>query len=414
MKDQTPLYEKIRPKNLDEVLSNKILINIIKKWVENSTLKSFVISGKPGSGKTTIIRALLNQIENDYEIYSISGAIEGSKTLKKIINIEENLFSKQKILFVDEIHRLNRSEQDTLLLALEKGDIILMGATTENPAISLNPALLSRLLLFKVQNLSDDDYEKIFQKIKECYPNSIISNEVKNLLKDYFGDDIRRLINLLEAIFESGEKEINKEIIANFISTNLTYNIEDKYNYISAYIKSIRGSDPDAALLYLSYMLENGEDPMYIARRIVVHASEDIGLADPNALNIAVSAMIATEHIGYPECYLALSEATIYLCSTSKSNSVLNAYNKAKEFMINNKFEIPKKLLNPLNKTMKSQGFGKGYKYPHDYGGFYKYNYMPDKYKDKIFYEPLNKGLEKKIKIKLQNFWKDIKKYNEE
>lgn len=289
-----------------------------------------------------------------------------------------------------------------------------MGATTENPAISLNPALLSRLLLFKVQNLSDDDYEKIFQKIKECYPNSIISNEVKNLLKDYFGDDIRRLINLLEAIFESGEKEINKEIISNFISTNLTYNIEDKYNYISAYIKSIRGSDPDAALLYLSYMLENGEDPMYIARRIVVHASEDIGLADPNALNIAVSAMIATEHIGYPECYLALSEATIYLCSTSKSNSVLNAYNKAKEFMINNKFEIPKKLLNPLNKTMKNQGFGKGYKYPHDYGGFYKYNYMPDKYKDKIFYEPLNKGLEKKIKIKLQNFWKDIKKYNEE
>ena len=409
-----PLYEKLRPKKISKIIGNEHLKKIIKKWIENKSIKSFVIHGKPGSGKSTFVRAIINEIKNEYNTFSISGAMEGSKTLKNIITQEKNLFTKQKLLFVDEIYRLNKAEQDTLLLAIETGEIILIGATTENPAITLNPALLSRLLIFKINDLKEEDYAILFENISSYYnKDSIFEEDVIKTLINYSNGDLRRIINLVEAVLESGETSINNEVISKFIDRRISFDkINDKYNYISAFIKSVRGSDPDAALLYLAYMLENGEDPMYIARRIVILAGEDIGLADPNALNLAVSAMIATEKIGYPECVIPLAQVTVYLSSTLKSNSSYSAYFKAKEFIENNNFEIQKKIVNPLNKTMEKQGYGKNYKYAHDYGGFVKDNYMPDGLESLQFFFPKEKGIEKKLKEILKILWGESKRYD--
>lgn len=323
------------------------------------------------------------------------------------------MFSKNKLVFVDEIHRLNKSEQDTLLLAVESGEIKLFGATTENPAITVNPALLSRVLIFKVENFNLNEYSEFFDNINNHFKNKInLDNECMKALIEYANNDLRRIINLLEAIYDSGENDITVELLNQFIDVRLSFDKNDKYSYISALIKSIRGSDPDAAILYLAYMLENGEDPMYLARRIVISAGEDIGLSDPNALNLAVSAMTATEKIGYPECFIPLSEAVIYLSSTYKSNSSYTSYLKASDFIEKNNFELPKKIVNPLNKTMKKQGFGKDYNYPHDYEkAFFGDSYMPIGFEKTQFYKPKELGVEKKLKERLKILWKEKKDY---
>ncbi|BBE32006.1 hypothetical protein OSSY52_21470 [Tepiditoga spiralis] len=410
MKDQKPLYEILRPKNLNEIFGNNKLKTLLKNWIKNEVVKSFILYGDPGCGKTSIINAFLNEVSNYYDLYKISGAMEGSKTLKNIIKSEKTLFSKPKILFVDEIHRLNKAEQDVLLLSVEKGEIILLGSTTENPAISINPALLSRVLTFKIEQLNKTDFQSLFEKIENYY-NIKINNEIRNVLYNY-SYDIRRIINIIEAVFESGIKDITIDSLTPFIDKINSYNTNDKYSYISAYIKSIRGSDPDAAILYLAYMLESGEDPIYIARRMVISASEDIGLSDPNALNIAISALNAVEKIGYPECYYALAQATIYLSVTSKSNSVGIAYNKAKKIIKEKNIKIPKHLINSINKNHKKQGFGIGYKYPHDFNGFVKQNYMPIGLENYVFYNPQKNAVEKKIEEKLKKLWENKKKYD--
>ncbi|HBT50994.1 MAG TPA: replication-associated recombination protein A [Petrotoga sp.] len=411
MSGTQPLYEIIRPKKVDEILGNEKLKEILKTWINNKKVRSFIIYGEPGSGKSTIVRALINEVKDYYDVFSISGAIEGKKKIKDIIGQKNNLFSKSKLLFVDEIHRLNKAEQDTLLLSVETGELTLIGATTENPAISVNPALLSRVLVFKTKELTTEDYEKLFQQIEDYYKDLKITKEARKALIEYAGKDLRRIMNLIETANEAGINSIDLEFLKDFTGYRLTYDKNVKYSLISAYIKSMRGSDVDAALLYLAYMLESGEDPMYIARRMVILSAEDVGLADPNALNIAVSAMIATEHVGYPECYLPLSEATIYLCSSLKSNSAYLAYAKAKEFISQNNFEIPPKLINPLNKRMKKQGFGEGYKYPHDYGGFVRESYMPEGFEKIQFFIPKEVGIEKRIKERLKDLWKDKKNY---
>lgn len=411
MKSNKPLSEILRPKKLENIIGNEKLKNIFRKWLDNDSIKSFVIYGPPGSGKSTFIKSMINEIENKYDIYQISGALEGAKTLKNIVNKNDALFSKQKILFIDEIHRLNRAEQDTLLLNVENGDIILFGATTENPAVKLNPALLSRINIFKIKDFNKEEYEEIFDRIENYYKDVEIEEKAKKEIVNYANGDLRRIINFVEAMVESDTKKITTNEVNDFTGKTMSYDVEDKYSYISAFIKSVRGSDPDASLLYLSYMLENGEDPMYIARRIVVLAGEDIGLADPNALNIAVSAMIATEHIGYPECFIPLSEATIYLAAAPKSNSSFKAYLKAKEFIQKNNFKIPDHLINAINKNMKKQGYGKNYKYPHDFGGFVKEKYMPENYEKIKFYIPNNNGLEKKIGERIKKIWIWLKEY---
>ena len=406
-----PLYEELRPENLDEVLGNSRLKKILKSWIDSNKIKSFVVYGPPGSGKTTVISAFLNELDNkEYEIYKISGALEGAKTLKNIIaNSESPLFKKQTILFVDEIHRLNKAEQDVLLLHVEKGDLILIGSTTENPSFSINPALLSRILTFEITPLNEEDIEELLDRIKRLFPKVVFSEGLKFHLKAYFGYDIRRIINMVEALIDIGIYEISPESFKEILSS-FGYSKEDKYDAISAFIKSVRGSDPDAALFYLAYMLENGEDPLYIARRLMILASEDIGLADPMALNIAVSAFMATKEIGYPECLFPLSEATIYLSSAPKSNSILNAYMDAKKY-INLDFEIPLKLKNAPTKWMKNKGYGKNYKYPHDFGGFVKDEYLPENLKNTQFYKPIDRGFESKIKQRLKRLWEGFKEY---
>ena len=410
MKGQKPLYEVLRPQKLNEIFGNNKLKALLKNWIKNGVVKSFILYGEPGCGKTSIINAFLNEVSESYDLYKISGAMEGAKTLKNIIKSEKTLFSKPKILFVDEIHRLNKAEQDVLLLSVEKGKVILLGATTENPAISINPALLSRVLTFKIEQLSKDDLQLLFKKIEDYY-NIKINTDVRDVLFNY-SYDIRRIINVIEAVFESDTKEINIESLTPFIDKINSYTTNDKYSYISAYIKSIRGSDPDAAILYLAYMLENGEDPLYIARRMVISASEDIGLSDPNAINIAVSTLNAVEKIGYPECYYALAQTTIYLSVTSKSNSVGIAYNKAKKVISEKSITVPKHLINSVNKPHKKQGFGSGYKYPHNFNGFVEQNYMPIGLEDYVFYKPQKNTVEKKISDKLKKVWKNKKKYD--
>jgi putative ATPase len=411
LKSNNPLSEILRPKKIEDIIGNEKLKNIFRKWVDNDSIKSFVVYGSPGSGKSTFIKAIINEIENDYEIYQISGALEGAKTLKSIVNKEDNLFSKQKILFVDEIHRLNRAEQDTLLLSVENGDVILFGATTENPAVRLNPALLSRVNVFKIKEFNEEEYEIVFDRIEKFYKDVKIDEKAKKEIINYANGDLRRIINFVEALVESGTKKITIKEVDDFTGKTMHYDVDDKYSYISAFIKSVRGSDPDAAILYLSYMLENGEDPMYLARRIVILAGEDIGLADPNALNIAVSAMTATEQIGYPECVIPLSEATVYLAAAPKSNSSYKAYLNAKEFIHKNNFSVPMHLMNAINKNMKKQGYGENYKYPHDFGGFVKEKYMPQNYEKDIFYYPSNNGLEKKIGERIKKIWDWLKDY---
>ncbi|WGS65840.1 replication-associated recombination protein A [Marinitoga aeolica] len=406
-----PLYEKLRPKSLNEVLGNSRLKKILKSWIEKDKIKSFVIYGPPGSGKTTVISAFLNELDDKkYEIHKISGALEGAKTLKNIIASSEiPLFKKQTVLFVDEIHRLNKAEQDVLLLHVEKGDLILVGSTTENPSFSINPALLSRILTFEIIPLNEENIGILLKRINKIYPDIIFEEELKFSLKNFFNYDIRRIINTIEALIDMGIKEITSDSFKE-IHSSFGYSKEDKYDTISAFIKSIRGSDPDAAIFYLAYMLENGEDPLYIARRLMILASEDIGLADPMAMNIAVSAFQATKEIGYPECLYPLGEATLYLSSAPKSNSVLNAYMTAKKY-IGEKFEIPFKLRNPVTKWMKNKGYGKNYKYPHDSGGFVIDTYLPDKLKEKQFYLPKNIGFEGKIKQRLKKLWDGFKNY---
>jgi len=409
-----PLYEQLRPLKIEDIVGNSQVKKILKNWVNAKRPRSFIIWGPPGSGKSSIISALTKELERDYSIFSFSGALEGTKKIKEILSTGENLFSKQKILFVDEVHRLNRAEQDTLLLGIEKGEIILFGATTENPAVTINPALLSRLLVFKTILLKDEEYEDFFLRTENFFnPKIKISQEARKVMIQYSNGDLRRIINIIESLAQNNTDNIDTSDLRSIVDINTSYNEDDKYNFISAYIKSMRASDPDAALLYLSYMLENGEDPMYIARRMVLLSCEDIGLADPQAITVAVSAMTATQNIGYPECYLPLAHATLYLSSMPKSNSVNTAYVNAREFMQNNPVHVPPKLINAVNKLMEKQGYGVQYKYPHSYNGFIKESCMPQGLENKIFFSPKEIGFEKKIKERLELLWDGLKKYTD-
>lgn len=426
--DSMPLAERMRPQCLDDFAGQIHLIGPgkpVRIMIENNEPASMILWGPPGVGKTTLALLIAKLVKSDF--IQLSAVSSGVKDVRDAIaKAEFNLKQKNKktILFIDEIHRFNKAQQDSLLQSSEKGTIILIGATTENPSFEVISPLLSRSRVFILEELSKDDFLKIIE-------NTLDKDEVLNKLKIRIEDkdfliglsngDARRLLNGLEFAVKltkpgkDGSITLTNDVFKEAFQTNyIKYdkNQEEHYNIISAFIKSIRGSDPDAAVYWLARMLKGGEEPKFIARRMIVLASEDIGNADPYALTLAVSAFTAIDYIGMPEATLVLSQTAAYLAGCPKSNASYIAVNKAKEEVDNlPAFDVPMHLRNAPTKLMKDLNYGSGYKYPHDFEDNFTYQqYLPDELSKKIYYSPSQNGKESEIKERLKKLWKD-KKY---
>jgi len=422
-----PLAERMRPDSVSKFIGhNKYLGKgkFLRNLIDNNDLLSVIFWGPPGSGKTTLSRILANAA--DAEFYQLSAIDSGVKNLREIINIGKTNITqgKRTVLFIDEIHRFNKAQQDSLLSAVETGIITLIGATTENPSFEVISPLLSRMRVIKLEALTIEDLksvlnlalkeDKILRSIK---PN--IDEKSVNLLINTCNGDARRLLNNLElSIRLAGQKSsVTPAIISQALIAH-TPGYDKKgdahYDTISAFIKSVRGSDPDAAVYWLARMLESGEDPKFIARRLIILASEDIGNADPFGIVMANSAFSAVEKIGMPEARIILSQTTTYLAAAPKSNAAYLAIGQATEEVKNGpEYVVPLHLRNAPTKLMKEEGYSDGYIYPHDHPHNFKdQNYLPDEIKDKIFYNPTDNGREKKISTRLIELWKNKKNYN--
>lgn len=422
-----PLAERCRPKTLDEFQGQQKLVGEgkpIRLMVENDTLSSFILWGPPGTGKTTLARIIANSTNSEF--FQINAVSSGVKEIREIIERakQNQIHYKKTILFIDEIHRFNKAQQDALLSSVENGEIILIGATTENPSFEVIPALRSRVRIFVLEELTKNDLLNILNNAL-TKDNFLKTLPIYQIDRDYMifisGGDARTMLNILEASIVSEiskEKiEITQEVIENILQKkNIFYdkNGEEHYNIISAFIKSIRGSDPDAAVYWLARMLEGGEDILFIARRMIILASEDIGNASPNALLLAEATFNACEKIGMPEARIILSQCAIYLASSPKSNASYQAINSALQLVKNsNQHQVPLHLRNAPTNLMKNLGYGINYKYPHDFeNNFVHENYLPKELSDKQFYFPSENGNEKSIKERLKNLWKGKKKYD--
>lgn len=418
----TPLAEKMRPKNLDEVIGQEHLTGAngtIRKMLENDTLNSLIFWGPPGTGKTTLAEIIAEQ--SGRKFFKLNAISSGVKDVREIIEEtkKQNLFSgKSPILFIDEIHRFNKTQQDSLLHAVEKGWVVLIGATTENPSFEVVAALLSRCQVYTLKSLSYEKLEELLKSALNQYNSKFQSNfkiKESEAFIQYSGGDARKLINGLEIVLNQFLKDKNKEITSKEILSVLQENMvlydkngEQHYDIISAFIKSIRGSDPNAAVYWLARMLAGGEDIKFIARRMLISASEDIGLANPNALTVATQCFQAVNVIGNPEARIILSECAVYLAVSPKSNSSYLAINEALSFVKKTgNLPVPLHLRNAPTKLMKDMNYGKNYQYAHDYKeGFVEQEFLPEEISGTKFYQPKQNATEQKILEELKKKWK--------
>lgn len=421
---RSPLADRMRPRNIDEIVGQGHLLSEGKPLrciLESDHIPSMIFWGPPGTGKTTL--AMIIAQKKKAQFISFSAVISGVKEIREVINKANEIWRYQRrrtILFVDEIHRFNKAQQDAFLPHVERGILILIGATTENPSFEVISPLLSRTKVFTLNSLNEDEIELILSralmdKVRGLGNYQILLDEdVLKAIARYANGDARVALNTLEMIVvstkpnQTGVREIKIRDLQELLERKaFLYDKsgEEHYNIISAFHKSLRGSDPDAALYWLVRMLEAGEDPLYIARRMVRFASEDIGLADPKALEIAISAMNAFRFIGLPEGNLALSQAAIYLAIAPKSNSIYTAYQKVqRDIKELENMPVPLHLRNPVTSLMSDLGYGKDYKYPHDYPDhFVVEQYLPENLRDRIYYNPTEQGFEKQIKKRLED-----------
>ena len=415
-----PLAERLRPRTLDDYIGQQHLVGegaVLRKMIEAGRISSFILWGPPGVGKTTLAQIIAHKLETPF--YTLSAVTSGVKDVRDVIEKAQKgrFFTEASpILFIDEIHRFSKSQQDSLLGAVEKGIVTLIGATTENPSFEVIRPLLSRCQLYVLKSLEKDDQLKLLDRalhqdtfLKE---RKIELKETSAMLR-YSGGDARKLLNILELVVEAepeGEVEITDEVVENRLQQNpLAYDKDGEMHYdiISAFIKSIRGSDPDAALYWLARMIEGGEDPQFIARRLIISASEDIGLANPNALLLANAAFDAVMKIGWPEGRIPLAEATVYLATSPKSNSaylgVDAALAKVRE---TGNLPVPLPIRNAPTQLMKELGYHDGYKYPHDYPGhFTEQQYLPDELVNERFWHGQHNPNEEKLYQRMVNYW---------
>lgn len=422
MSTQIPLAERLRPQNLDDVLGQEHLTGkdgTIRKMLENDSLNSLIFWGPPGTGKTTLAEIISEK--SGRKFFKLSAVSSGVKDVREVIDQakNQNLFSgKSPILFIDEIHRFNKSQQDSLLHAVEKGWIVLIGATTENPSFEVVSALLSRSQVYVLKSLSYEKLEELADiALKRYNQDEGTSFEIKE--KEAFirasGGDARKLINVIELVLNqfrnSSKTLISDQEVLSVLQENLALydkNGEQHYDIISAFIKSIRGSDPNAAVYWLARMLVGGEDVKFIARRLLILASEDIGLANPNALSVANSCFQAVNVIGMPESRIILSETAVYLAVSPKSNETYKAIDSAMAMVRKTgDLPVPLHLRNAPTKLMKDLDYGKEYQYAHAYSGnFVDQEFLPESLSGTKFYQPGNNPTEQKIQAELSKKWK--------
>src|SRR5688572_24190991 len=422
-----PLAERMRPESLDDYVGQKHLVGkdaILRLAIESGNLPSLILWGPPGVGKTTLAFIISQTLKRPF--FSLSAINSGVKDVREVIEKaqENNLFTQNKpVLFIDEIHRFSKSQQDSLLGAVEKGIVTLIGATTENPSFEVISPLLSRCQVYILKDLDKDSLIKI---LNHAIENDEILNKKKITLKEtdalllLSGGDARKLLNLVEMVasFEGNKTEVvfTDDKVMNIAQKKIALydkQGEQHYDIISAFIKSMRGSDPNAAVYWLARMIEGGEDPLFIARRMVILASEDIGNANLNALVLATSCYQAVHQIGYPECRIILSQAATYLAASPKSNAAYMAIDEAADLVRRTgDLPVPLHLRNAPTKLMKDIGYGKDYKYGHSYEkNFTEQEYLPDKISGTKLYDPGDNAREKEMRERLKQLWKDKYRY---
>ena len=415
-----PLAERLRPKTLDEYIGQKHLVGpgaVLRRMIDSGRISSFILWGPPGVGKTTLAQIIAHKLETPF--YTLSAVTSGVKDVRDVIEKAKNnrfFSSASPILFIDEIHRFSKSQQDSLLGAVEQGIVTLIGATTENPSFEVIRPLLSRCQLYVLKSLEKDDLLELLQR---AIRTDIVLKERKIELKEtnamlrYSGGDARKLLNILELVVDAetqGPVVITDALVTDRLQQNpLAYDKDGEMHYdiISAFIKSIRGSDPDGAIYWLARMVEGGEDPAFIARRLVISAAEDIGLANPNALLLANATFDAVMKIGWPEGRIPLAECTVYLATSPKSNSAYQAINDALSLVRQTgNLPVPLHLRNAPTKLMKELGYAEGYKYAHDYPGhFVRQQFLPDELKDHRIWQPQENAAEARHKERMQALW---------